>query len=139
MALQYANNVGSQLEFGIAEADVNCILKSVSSFPSGISLIDFAIATIANDDNSLTETIKIVLIDRPTRTLTIERGVDDSTPRNWPANSKVEVRISAGFIREFENQVNAYTDTQIAALTSASTTNTTNKAKAAFATAFILS
>lgn len=139
MALQYANNVGSQLEQGISDTDVNCILKSVSSFPSGISLTDYAIATIANDDNSLTETIKITLIDRPTRTLTIERGIDDSTARSWPANSKVEIRISAGFIREFENQVNAYTDTQIASLTSASSTNTTNKAKAAFATAFILS
>jgi hypothetical protein len=139
MALQYLNNVGSQLEQGISETDINCILKSVSSFPSGISTIDFAIATIANDDNSLTETIKITLIDRPTRTLTIERGIDDSTPRSWPANSKVEIRISAGFIREFENQVKAYTDTQIASLTSTSATNTTNKAKAAFATAFILS
>jgi hypothetical protein len=139
MALQYANNVGSQLEFGISDTDVNCILKTVSSFPGSISLIDFAIATISNDDNSLSETIKIVLIDRPTRTLTIERGVDDSTPRTWPANSKLEIRISAGFIREFENQVNTYTDEQIAALTSTTNTEVTNKSKAAFAVAFVLS
>jgi hypothetical protein len=135
MALKYADNVGSQLFEAITETAVFCIVESVSSFPANISPTDFAIATIANDDNSLTESIKITFIDRPNRTLTIERGYDDSTPRDWPKGSKLEIRLSAGFIRALEAQVNDYTDSQI------TDTNTTaaQSAKSAFAVAFVLS
>lgn len=135
MALKYADNVGSQLDDAIGEAAVFCVVESVSSFPANISPTDFAVATIANDDNSLTESIKITFIDRPNRTLTIERGYDDSTPRDWPKGSKLEIRLSAGFIRALEAQVNDYTDSQI------TTTNTSasQSAKSAFAVAFVLS
>jgi hypothetical protein len=135
MELKYADNVGSQLFDPIAEADTFAVVESVTSFPANISPTDFAVATIANDDNSLTESIKITFIDRPSRTLTIERGYDDSTPRNWPKGSKIEIRISSGFFRAFEEQVNTYTDDAISEL------NTTieAKSKAAFAVAFVLS
>jgi hypothetical protein len=135
MALKYADNVGSQLFEAITETAVFCIVESVSSFPANISPTDFAIATIANDDNSLTESIKITFIDRPNRTLTIERGYDDSTPRDWPKGSKLEIRLSAGFIRALEAQVNDYTDSQI----TDTNTNATQSAKSAFAVAFVLS
>jgi hypothetical protein len=139
MALKYADNVGSQLDDAIDEAAVFCVVESVSSFPANISPTDFAVATIANDDNSLTESIKITFIDRPNRTLTIERGYDDSTPRDWPKGSKLEIRLSAGFIRALEAQVNAYTDGAIDTLETSTANTTTAKSKAAFAIAFVLS
>jgi hypothetical protein len=135
MALKYADNVGSQLFEPISETDVFCLVESVSSFPANISPTDFAVATIANDDNSLTESIKITFIDRPNRTLTIERGYDDSTPRDWAKGSKVEIRLSAGFIRALEAQVNDYTDSQI----TTTSTSAAQSAKSAFAVAFVLS
>lgn len=139
MTLKFADQVGSQLFEAITDTATVAVVESVSSFPTGISSVDFALATIANDDNSLTEQIKITFIDRPIKTLTIERGYDSSTARAWPKGSKVEIRITAGFIKAFESQVNSYADDAVAALQTSSTDNTTAKAKAAFATAFILS
>lgn len=135
MALKYADNVGSQLQDGISETALFAQVEAVSSFPLNISPTDFAVATIANNDNSLTEQIKITFIDRPNRLLTIERGYDDSTPRAWPKGSKVEIRLSAGFIRALEEQVNDYTDAQITTVNQ--TIQTTGNAK--FAVAFVLS
>lgn len=135
MTLKYADNVGSQLDDPISDSAVFAQLESVSSFPLNISPVDFAIATIANNDNSLTEQIKITFIDRPNRLLTIERGYDGSAPRAWPKGSKVEIRLSAGFLRAFEEEVNNYTDGQIAEVNQ--TIQSTGNAK--FAVAFVLS
>lgn len=139
MALKYKDNVGSQLYDPLGEAGIYAVIESVNSFPTGISETDPAVATIANDDNSLTEQVKITNIDRPTKTLTIERGLYDSTPLDWPKGSKIEIRISAGFMSEFETQLNTYTDEAVTAATASGTANTSAKAKAAFATAFVLS
>ena len=123
----------------LGAADIYAIVESVNSFPTGISLIDPAVATIANDDNSLSEQVKITDIDRPSKTLTIERGLYGSTALDWPKGSKVEIRISAGFMSEFETQLNAYTDAAVSAASASGTNNTTTRSKAAFATAFVLS
>lgn len=139
MALKYADNVGSQLFDPISQTDTFAVVEAVTSFPANISPTDFAVATIANDDNSLTESIKITFIDRPTRALTIERGYDSSTPRDWPKGSKIEIRISSGFFRAFEEQVNTYADDAVSVLAAASNTTTEAKSKAAFAVAFVLS
>ena len=139
MALKYADNVGSQLFDPLLETDVYAVIESVSSFPTGISEADPAVATIANDDNSLTEQVKITNIDRPTKTLTLVRGQYGSTAIDWPKGSKVEIRLSAGFMQELETQINTRTDAAVAAAAVTGTNNTTTKAKAAFATAFVLS
>lgn len=139
MALKFADNVGSQLFDPISDTDVYAVIESVSSFPTGISSADPAIATIANDDNSLSEQIKITNIDRPNKTLTIERGMYGSTAIDWPKGSKVEIRISSGFMSEFENQINLRTDAALAAAATAGNANTETKTKAAFAVAFVLS
>ena len=139
MALKYADNAGTQLFDPMSETDVTVVVESVNSFPTGISETDPAVATIANDDNSLSEQVKITNIDRPTKTLTIVRGLYDSTPLDWPKGSKIEIRLSAGFMSEFETQLNAYTDAAVNAASTSGATNTTNRSKAAFATAFVLS
>lgn len=139
MALKYADQVGSQLFEAITVDATVLVVESVSSFPTGISTVDFALATIANDDNSLTEQVKITFIDRPIRTLTIERGYDGSTPRAWPKGSKIEIRITSGFIKALEAQINARTDAEIDTLEQALTENTGAKSKAAFAVAYVLS
>ena len=135
MALKYADNVGSQLFDPLSETSIYAVVESVASFPTGININDPAVATIANDDNSLTEQVKITDIDRPSKTLTLERGAYNSTAIDWPKGSKIEIRLSAGFMTEFENQIKAYTDQQ-----TSNTNDTVNsKAKSSFATAFILS
>lgn len=139
MALKYADNVGSQLYDPLTAASVYAVVESVASFPTGISLSDPAVATIANDDNSLSEQVKITDIDRPTKTLTIERGLYGSTALDWPKGSKLEIRLSAGFMSEFESQINTRTDTALAAATAANNSTTDSKSKAAFAVAFVLS
>lgn len=139
MALKYADNVGSQLFDPLPEASIYAVVESVSSFPSGIDDDNPAVATIANDDNSLTEQIKITNIDRPNRTLTIARGQYDSNARDWPKGAKLEIRLSAGFMTEFESQINTRTDEALAAAAVTQTTTTTARAKAAFAVAFVLS
>lgn len=139
MALKYADNVGSQLFDPISDTDIYIVVESVSSFPANVSDNDPAVATIANDDNSLSEQIKITNIDRPNKTLTVERGLYGSTAIDWPKGSKIEIRISAGFMTEFENQINARTDEAIETSENTTTTNIENKSKAAFAVAFVLS
>ena len=139
MTLKYADNVGSQLFDPLAAASIYAVIESVSSFPTGISVADPAIATIANDDNSLSEQVRITNIDRPTKTLTLDRGLYGSTALDWAKGSKIEIRLSAGFMSELEAQINSRTDAAIAAASTTGSTNTTNKSKAAFATAFVLS
>lgn len=139
MALKYADNVGTQLFDPLLEASVYAVVESASSFPSGIDLLNPAVATLANDDNSLTEQVTITNIDRPNRTFTLIRGQYGSTARDWPKGTKLEIRLSAGFMTELEAQINSRTDTAIAALSTTQTTNTDAKSKAAFAVAFVLS
>jgi hypothetical protein len=135
MALKYADNVGTQLFDALPAANVYVVVESVSSFPTGISITDPAVATLANDDNSLSEQVKITNIDRPTKTFTLVRGQYGSTALDWPKGTKIEVRLSAGFMSEFEAQIKSYTDQ----VNTAQTTNVSNASKASFATAFILS
>jgi hypothetical protein len=139
MALKYADNVGSQLFDPITDTAIYAVVESVSSFPTGISSADPAIATLANDDNSLSEQVKITDIDRPNKTLTIERGLYGSTAIEWPKGTKIEIRLSAGFMQELESQINTRTDTAIAAATAAGNLTTDTKSKAAFAVAYVLS
>jgi hypothetical protein len=135
MTLKYADNVGSQLFDPLTAASIYAVIESVSSFPTGISVTDPAVATIANDDNSLSEQVRITNIDRPTKTLTLDRGMYGSTALDWPKGSKIEIRLSAGFMSEFETQIKSYTDQSAAT----GNTNLNAKSKSAFATAFILS
>ncbi|MFZ9404035.1 MAG: hypothetical protein ACO25Q_06920 [Sediminibacterium sp.] len=135
MTLKYADNVGTQLFDPLTDTSTFAVIESVLSFPSGINTTDYAVATIANDDNSISEQIKITNIDRPTKTLTIERGMYGSIARDWPKGSKIEIRLSAGFMTAFEDQINNRTDVALAA---AANTNS-DKSKAAFAVAFVLS
>ena len=139
MALKYADNVGSQLYDPLTAASIYAVVESVASFPTGISSSDPAVATIANDDNSLLEQVKITNIDRPTKTLTLERGAYNSTALDWAKGSKVEIRLSAGFIQELENQINTRTDTALATAAAAGNATTESKSKAAFAVAYVLS
>jgi hypothetical protein len=131
MTLKYADNVGTQLFDPLTDTSTFAVIESVLSFPSGINTTDYAVATIANDDNSISEQIKITNIDRPT----IERGMYGSIARDWPKGSKIEIRLSAGFMTAFEDQINNRTDVALAA---AANTNS-DKSKAAFAVAFVLS
>ena len=135
MALKYADNAGTQLFDPISQTDVTVVVESVNSFPTGISVTDPAVATIANDDNSLTEQVRITNIDRPSKTITMDRGMYGSVALAWPKGSKLEIRLSAGFMSEFESQIKAYTD----ASATTGNNNLNTKSKSAFATAFVLS
>ena len=139
MALKYADNVGTQLYDALTDASIYAVVESVSGFPTGISSADPAVATIANDDNSLLEQVKITDIDRPNKTLTIERGLYGSQALSWDKGSKIEIRLSAGFISELEAQINSRTDAAIATASGTLTGNTDTKSKAAFAVAYVLS
>ena len=135
MTLKYADNAGTQLYDALSDSSTFAVVESILSFPPGINSTDYAVATIANDDNSITEQIKITNVDRANKTLTIERGMYGSVARSWAKGDKIEIRLSAGFMNAFEAQIKAYGDNQLAATSN----NLDAKARSNLAVAIIMS
>ena len=61
---------------------------------------DFFVAVIANIENTVRETIKVTAINYTTKTLTVIRGYDSTTPIAWPLGSKVEIRGGSALFKE---------------------------------------
>lgn len=105
MPLRFADAATSTLTTSINTSSTSLIVESVASFPQGMTAEDFFIAVIANAENTVRETIKVTAINYTTKTLTVIRGYDSTTPIAWPLGSKVEIRGGSALFKEIIDSV----------------------------------
>jgi hypothetical protein len=100
MPLRFSDAATSILTSSITTTATSIVLESVASFPQNMVVGDYFICVIANTENTVRETVKVTAINYATRTLTIQRGYDSTTPVAWTIGSKVEIRGGSSFFKE---------------------------------------
>jgi hypothetical protein len=105
MPLRFSDAATSTISLSITTTTTSIVLESVASFPQGMIAEDFFIAVIANTENTVRETIKVTAINYTTKTLTVIRGYDSTTPIAWPLGSKVEIRGGSALFKEIIDSI----------------------------------
>jgi hypothetical protein len=100
MQLLFSDAATSTLTTSITISTTNLVVESVASFPQSMVAGDFFIAVIANTENTVRETIRVTAINYTTKTLTVIRGYDNTTPIAWSLGSKVEIRGGSSLFKE---------------------------------------
>lgn len=103
MPLRFSDAATSTLTSSITTSSTSVVVESVASFPQGMVEGDFFVAIIANTENTVRETVKVTAINYTTRTLTITRGYDSTTPIAWALGSKIEIRGGSALFKEISN------------------------------------
>lgn len=99
--LKFANNAKSTLAAPILAAAVNCSVQSsdASKFPA-LSAGDWFMAALKDASNNI-EIVKVTA--RASGVLTIVRGQEGTTPRDFSAGAVVDMRLTAGTLAEIQN------------------------------------
>lgn len=100
MPLRFSDAATSTLSSSITTTSTSLVLESVASFPQNMIVGDYFICVIANVENTVRETVKVTAINYTTKTFTIQRGYDSTTPIAWPIGSKVEIRGGSALFKE---------------------------------------
>jgi len=99
MTFLFANNISTTLALPVRPGDTQLVVGSGTGSrlptPVGNQKVHLTLADV--DGN-----FEIVrLISRVGDTLTVERGVEGTVPRNWAAGSRVELRLTAAMLDNF--------------------------------------
>lgn len=99
MPQRFSNNAARLLQSGIAAADTELTLNSVASFPV-LSSGDWYYATLIETSEEGQEVAwEIIRVTAAVgNTLTIERGQEGTAAADWPADTVVELRLTAGSV-----------------------------------------
>lgn len=97
MAIKFTNNASSKLTQALTTSATSMHIKAedVSKFPV-LGAGDYCLLTLVGD-NSNHEIVKVTKISSD-GTCTIERAQDSTTAKEWPADNRVELRITAEFL-----------------------------------------
>lgn len=123
MKLLFANNVVTTLALPISPSASSIVVKtgSGSLFPSPQTGEAFYITLVSLVSPTINEVM--LCTGRANNTLTVQRGMDGTTPLAWSANSLVNMFPTKGTMESFV-QTNANVVTQIIAGTNVSVTPT---------------
>lgn len=101
MALIFANNVAGTLGANIGPSDSLILLGAGqgSLFPTPAPGESY-IATIVHQVTNAVEIVRVV--SRSADVLTVERGIDGTTPISFVADSVIELRVTAQVLRELD-------------------------------------
>lgn len=91
MAIKFSNNARTLIASSVASTDTTITVEDASVFPT-LAEGDVLYLTIANVANTVTEIVKCTSITD--NTLTVTRGVEDTTPRNWTTEDNVSSRLT---------------------------------------------
>jgi hypothetical protein len=91
MAIKFSNNARTLIASSVASTDTTITVEDASVFPT-LAEGDVLYLTIANVANNVTEIVKCTSITD--NTLTVTRGVEDTTPRNWTTDDNVSSRLT---------------------------------------------
>lgn len=94
MAVRLTNNAYAQIPAAVSAGDINITLAEGEGarFPE-LGTGDWFFATLL----SVTNYFEIVRVtERVDDVLTVERGAESTVPLSFPANSRVELRVTSG-------------------------------------------
>lgn len=92
MVRLYSDNAKSTLLASVLASDAALTLVDGSSFPSP-GAGDYFVVTITDQPELVRERVRV--LSRAGGVLTVVRGQEGTTARDWPAGSKVELRLTA--------------------------------------------
>lgn len=121
MGAKFSNNASATLASSISNVAVSIAVTTGQGalFPALVAS-EYFYATLMDSSNNL-EIIKVT--GRATDTLTVVRGQDGTTARNYSAGSRLELRIPAAALQNFAQIDTANTFTQPQTLPGAPTAN----------------
>lgn len=99
MSMKFKNNAGSKLA-GVLTSDattITVLTGTGANFPSISSDKDYFHATIVGDNGDM-EIVRVTAVSGDT--LTVIRAQEDTTAKEWPANTRIENRITAEFLNQ---------------------------------------
>lgn len=91
MAIKFSNNARAALASSVASTDTTITVGDASVFPA-LAEGDVLYLTIANVTNTLSEIVKCTAING--NVLTISRGAEGTTPRDWTDLDNVSSRLT---------------------------------------------
>lgn len=99
MSMKFKNNAGSKLaDVLTSDATTITVLTGTgANFPSISSNKDYFHATIVGDNGDM-EIVRVTAVSGDT--LTVIRAQEDTTAKEWPANTRIENRITAEFLNQ---------------------------------------
>lgn len=129
MAIQkYSNNFSTLLAQNAAAGSVQLFLDDVSGLPD-ISGGNFCILTLKRLSDGLREVVKVTAIDVPSKSVSVVRGQELSTPLAFVVADEVQLRLTAGGIGFVTDEVARLEDAETGLL--AAETNAAASAAAA--------
>lgn len=99
MSMKFKNNAGSKLA-GVLTSDattITVLTGTGANFPSISSDKDYFHATIVGDNGDM-EIVRVTAVSGDT--LTVIRAQEDTTAKEWPADTRIENRITAEFLNQ---------------------------------------
>lgn len=99
MSMKFKNNAGSKLA-GVLTSDattITVLTGTGANFPSISSNKDYFHATIVGDNGDM-EIVRVTAVSGDT--LTVIRAQEDTTAKEWPADTRIENRITAEFLNQ---------------------------------------
>lgn len=97
--MKFKNNAGSKLA-GVLTSDattITVLTGTGANFPSISSDKDYFHATIVGDNGDM-EIVRVTAVSGDT--LTVIRAQEDTTAKEWPADTRIENRITAEFLNQ---------------------------------------
>lgn len=105
MPLRFSDAATSTLSASITTTSTSLVVESAASFPQNMIAGDYFVCVIANVENTVRETIKVTAINYITKTFTVQRGYDNTTPIAWTIGSKVEIRGGSALFKEIIDSI----------------------------------
>lgn len=103
MARLFANNAASTLASPALVTDLTLALVSGDTFPTPTGSDDFLLTLASGNPESAWEIVKVTA--RSGNTMTVVRAQEGTTAQAWAAGTKAELRLTAGSVSSFANQV----------------------------------
>ncbi len=100
---------------GLTAVETDITVAVVTNFPTLGSTTEYYYLTLIRTSDNRKEIVKVTACDVPTKTLTVERGQDDTSALTFSRNDRVELWIVAGLMNDWVGQMTNMVEVSIAA------------------------
>ena len=102
MGVKITNNARTFLTSGLSNSATTVVVDDTVAFPDVSADEDYFFATLYNSNGDV-EIVKVNSTDA--NSMTVERGQQDTDPAGWDVNDNIELRLTAGTLTEFIQQL----------------------------------
>ena len=102
MGVKITNNARTFLTTGLTNSATTIVVDDTVAFPDVSAENDYFYATLYNADGDV-EIVKVNSTDA--NSMTVERAQQDTDPAGWGVNDNIELRLTAGTLTEFIQQL----------------------------------